>query len=51
VSKVKDMKYMFAHSNFNGDLSKWKVKIATNIRGIFDDCPLRKNPPTWYKEK
>ena len=52
VSNVEYMEFMFRHSKFNGDISKWgvskKVK-GEDMWGAFDNCPLHKNPPKWYK--
>ena len=42
------MEYLFYKSNFNGDISKWKVYKNTSMRLMFDDCPLDKNKPKWY---
>ena len=50
VSNVKDMEGMFAVSKFNGDISKWDVSNVTNMNNMFKNCPLEKNPPTWYHE-
>ena len=43
---------MFYHSRFtgeNGDISKWNVSNVKVMNRIFDDSPLEKNPPKWYK--
>ena len=42
---------MFAHSKFDGDISNWDVSKVVNMRDMFDDCPLEKNPPKWYKKQ
>jgi len=49
VSNVDCMDYMFAHTNFLGDLSKWNPVNAMTMKHMFDYCPLEKNPPAWYK--
>jgi hypothetical protein len=49
VSKAKKMYAMFAFSKFNQDISKWDIS-SHDINGMFEDCPLEKNPPKWYKE-
>ena len=43
------MDYMFAYTEFNGDISNWDVSNVTDIRHMFDKSPLEKNPPKWYK--
>ena len=37
VSQITDMSYMFAWSQFNGDISKWDVRKVKDISKIFDD--------------
>ena len=41
---------MFNESDFNGDISSWDVSNVTNMKNIFKECPLEKNPPKWYNE-
>lgn len=50
VSNVKNMGYMFYGSKFNGDISNWNVNKVKDMMDMFDGCPLKKNPPKWYKE-
>ena len=50
VSNVKTMYYMFYGSYFNGDISNWDVLKVENMNKMFLHCPLRENPPKWYKE-
>ena len=40
---------MFAYSEFNTDISKWDVSNVKDMGGMFNECPLEKNPPKWYK--
>ena len=51
VSNVEDMTGMFWLSKFNGDISKWDVSNVKDMILMFDDCPLEKNPPKWYKKQ
>ena len=50
VSNVKSTFGMFMNSKFNGDISGWNVSNVKDMRSTFDDCPLEKNPPKWYKK-
>lgn len=50
VSKVTDMQYMFSGSSFNGNLNSWNVSEHIYITDMFEDCPLKDNPPEWYKK-
>tara|TARA_B110000971_G_C19949278_1_gene472530 strand:+ start:283 stop:972 length:690 start_codon:yes stop_codon:yes gene_type:complete len=50
VSNVTDMSFMFlSASSFNRDISGWDVGSETNTSGIFNYCPLHKNPPSWCR--
>ena len=40
VSRVKDMSYIFAHSQFNGDISKWDISAMPYTTFMFDKSPL-----------
>jgi len=42
---------MFEKSKFNQDISKWNLKSIKGMSYMFDDCPLEKNPPKWYKNE
>ena len=44
------MSYMFKHSKFNGDISKWDVSNVKDMGEMFNESPLEKNPPKWYKQ-
>ena len=35
VSQVTNMRYLFVHSQFNGDISGWDVSNVTDMRGMF----------------
>ena len=50
VSNVTDMSWMFKDSKFNGNISKWNINKDANMMYIFDNSPLEKNPPKWYKK-
>ena len=43
------MQSMFYKSEFNGDISGWKVSNVTDMEGMFAGSPLESNPPKWYK--
>ena len=52
VSNVKNMRDMFCRSEFtgeNGDISNWDVSNVQYMDYMFEDTPLEKNPPKWYK--
>ena len=54
VSSVEDMSEMFKSSKFtgeNGNISKWDISNVRYIAWAFANCPLEKNPPSWYKNK
>jgi hypothetical protein len=43
---------MFSGSQFNGDLSKWKVSDEVDMEDMFEGSKLEKSGklPKWYKE-
>ena len=47
TSNITDMSYLFADSDFNGDISKWDVSNVRNMKAMFDDCPIEEK----YKPK
>ena len=49
VSKITDMSKLFSFSNFDGDISGWNVSNCKKMYLMFDNSPLEKNPPKWYK--
>ena len=42
VSKVLNMEQMFYNSNFNQDISNWRINPKCEIYRMFDDCPIKK---------
>ena len=51
VSNVTVMSNMFCNSDFNGDISKWKInpKAYGHMDEMFKNSPLENTPPVWYK--
>ena len=49
TSNVENMSGTFAYSKFNGDISKWDVSNVKRTGLMFNNSPLEKNPPKWYK--
>ncbi len=49
VENVKDMSGMFIDSNFDGNILNWNVSSVENMKQMFYNCPLKNNPPKWYK--
>lgn len=47
TSLVTDMNSMFAHSHFNGDISKWDVSNVTNMTYMFIMCPFNGDISKW----
>ena len=51
VSNVEDMDYMFYRcKKFNSNLNNWDVSKVKKMYSMFDNTPLKKYPPKWYKE-
>jgi surface protein len=44
------MRAMFFKSKFNGDIAGWDVSNVTDMKNMFLDSPLEKNPPIWYNK-
>ena len=34
------MRFMFYNSKFNGDISNWNVEEVTDMKYMFNGCPL-----------
>ena len=52
TSEITSMSGLFFKSKFtgkNGDITKWDVSNVKNMKYMFYDTPLYKNPPKWYK--
>jgi surface protein len=41
------MEYMFANSQFNGDISKWDVSNVTNIKNMFSKSQFKGDISKW----
>ncbi len=50
VLNIKDMAFMFAYSKFNQDIS-WDVSKIENVRGMFKDCPIKKEHLPYDKKE
>ena len=50
IRNVKNMRYMFSSCHkFKGEgLDNWKPDNGTDLYGMFNECPVEKNPPKWY---
>lgn len=51
VSNIKDMKYLFSDSEFNGDISKWDVSNVECMYCIFNFCKFNGNISNWNVSK
>ena len=51
VSSITNMNYMFAVSNFNGDISKWDVSNVTNMNSMFYECYFNGDISQWNVSK
>ena len=47
VSHVKDMSYMFLHSDFNGDISAWDVSRVEDMMGMFSFSEFNNDISRW----
>ena len=51
VSQVTNMRYLFVHSQFNGDISGWDVSNVTDMRGMFRDSLFAGDISQWNVSK
>ena len=51
VSNVTNMRYMFAHSQFNGDISSWDVSNVTDMSKMFLNSYFRGDISSWDVSK
>ena len=51
VSQVEDFHNIFAHSDFNGDVSQWNMSNATDVSGMFSDSPFNGDVSGWDVSK
>ena len=47
VSEITDMSRMFAHSEFNGDISNWDVSNVTNMESMFYNSTFNGDLSNW----
>ena len=47
TSLITDMGYLFQHSNFNGDISKWNVSNVKTMSGMFADSKFNGDISKW----
>ena len=48
---ITNMYSMFNYSKFNGDISNWDVRNVTDMRFMFNGCPLENRPEFQHKSK
>ena len=47
TSNITDMSWLFEHSEFNGDISKWDVSNVTNMGGMFSYSKFNSDISNW----
>ena len=47
TSNIIDMSYLFADSDFNGDISKWDVSNVENMQGMFSRSTFNGDISDW----
>ena len=47
VSEITDMSRMFAHSEFNGDISNWDVSSVKDMTGMFKESKFNGDISNW----
>ena len=47
TSNIIDMSNLFAHSEFNGDISKWDVSHVKNMKGMFMRSNFNSDISNW----
>ena len=51
TSRIKNMRYLFLNSAFNGDISKWDVSNVTNMNGMFFGSYFNQDISKWDVSK
>ena len=47
ISNITDMSFLFAHSHFNGNISKWNVSNVTNMESMFAHSKFNGDISNW----
>jgi hypothetical protein len=51
VSQIKDMNYLFFHSQFNGDISRWDVSKVKSMTSMFKSSQFDGDISNWNVSK